>query len=123
MSQWTHISGCLRIDDMMKIFKGVSSIDNDFKEKLEENSPKGSEGGLIFFFTKGEEGCTNTDNIFFYGDLRDFGEEEIIKIKEWVEWIEQSLKDIAMIRQLNICCDVEGKEERVYYFRETKEND
>ena len=120
MSQWTHITGCLRIDDMTKIFSNVSFIDDNFKKSLIENSPQGSEGGLDFTFKKGKSGCTNTDNIFFYGDLRDFGEKDLIKIEKFVKWIQDYLKDNVMIRQLDICCDIEGKEERVY-FREEQE--
>ena len=107
MSMWTHVAGCIRIDDIKKVFTGTSSIDEILKE-IEDNAPNGSEGGLIFHRIVEREGQINTDNVCFYGDLRDFSEEDVGKFEEWTSLIQRLLKDKVVLRLLSIGIHVES---------------
>lgn len=104
----------------MRVMTGQSSVDSLIDQIIKE-SPSGSEGGLRFHNLTEGDGKLNSDNLMFYGDLRDFGNDDIPKIKAWVELIHELLDKKAIIRQLDICCNVENNKERIYFVNQEKE--
>lgn len=94
MSMWTHVSGNIRVDDY-SFFQGDRYTDKEIKKILgpmstweEPNDkcklPMGSEGSLEYdIWTNPSESSLFRYNIAIYGDLRDFGPENIKEIEDW----------------------------------------
>lgn len=116
MSQWTHVAGIVRIDDLPFIKytdwqahfgKQCLFSDNcwkDAREHPDEYLPMGSEGSLR------SELWRNPDThhmaaytVMIFGDLRDYDTpQEIIK------WFKQKVAEIPMVRQAVITVELEG---------------
>lgn len=117
MSTWTHVAGTIRIDHLRSLdIKPVPDFDNIFKKFIydenidyeidydnqkqkwiECNMPKGSEESLDYRIIENPNKssiCAYTVAIF--GDLRDFGKDDVNKIKEW--W-KDTLSKFDMVRQ------------------------
>jgi hypothetical protein len=129
MSQWTHINGQIRIDDMrflesegaLKVKKilGNTFDWNSTEEEEEECSvPYGSEGSLQYIIYENP----NLHHlaayvVSVYGDLRDFGDDEDVeKVKKWFT----SVIDSSIIRQAILEIDVEGKGGIILYYSNEK---
>ena len=99
MSQWTHVCGCIRYDalrmvDMphntlnkIKELIGNSASFDDAEEKWDAcNVPIGSEGSIQYVFWQNPNlSAMAAFTVGIFGDLRDFGLEDVPKIKEWFE--------------------------------------
>ncbi|MDO4978756.1 MAG: hypothetical protein Q4E47_01200 [Candidatus Saccharibacteria bacterium] len=110
MSVWTHVAVTFAIDN------DQNKDPEHINEVITKTSPKGSEGGIWGFYHKGDtlrsgshgqlvkethygewDDYTIDDNrqllFSYYGDLRDFDEEEVALLNEWfddiVEWLEK----------------------------------
>ena len=113
MSIWTHVAGTIRIDhlrsfdinptpDFDNIFKKFIYTDtldiSELRKGAEEcNMPTGSEGSLDYRVIENpneNDICAYT--VVIFGDLRDFGKDNINEIKDW--W-KNMLSKFAMIRQ------------------------
>lgn len=117
MSIWTHVAGIIRIDHLRSLdIKPAPDFDNIFKKFIydenvdyeidydnqkqkwiECNMPKGSEESLDYRVIENpneNDICAYTVAIF--GDLRDFGKDDVNKIKEW--W-KDTLSKFDMVRQ------------------------
>ena len=102
MSVWTHVAGVIRVDSMRgvlptpdfdKIF--IKSLWGDTNENC--NMPMGSEGSLDFRIIENpEKDSLAAYTVVIFGDLRDFGVDDIPEIKDW--WA-RVLKKCRMIRQ------------------------
>ena len=116
MSQWTHVSGCIRIDGTC-----ISSIDKTLQNKIEDafgstvsyedpevdwlncKAPLGSEGSIQYGVVRtGDEGSMSWGLIYIWGDLRDYYEFDKIYF-----WIKEACKDLY-IRSCSVKVDVEG---------------
>jgi hypothetical protein len=119
MSQWTHVSGIIRIDD----FISVIEEDNHVEERIENiiakinNIPTGSEGPLEYDIVR-----TRTDNevcfgyIAVYGDLRDY--ENVDEIYDWFDSLRKELSNNQIdIRSLCVKIDVEFKDSYIIFDR------
>lgn len=109
MSIWTHITGCIRVDDMKMILQPNNKTDFSkifvrntwYHPNDNGNLPTGSEGSIDVEFIE------RTDNdafdymraIALFGDLRDFDEEDCQSVIDWWYSIPQSLGDDCIIRQ------------------------
>ncbi len=111
MSQWTHVAGIIRIDSMgVAILRGpaekkvekikeavTKALGNtcDFESSSEAfaqcNVPGGSEGSLQYTISRNsdeDEHALSWGYIAIWGDLRDFGAEDVQSV---VDWFQQSL--------------------------------
>ena len=109
MSIWTHITGCIRVDDMNKVFHPALAIDlskifirNTWHHpNINGNLPTGSEGSIdVEFIEKTDDNASDyMRTIALFGDLRDFDEEDCQSVIDWWYSIPQSLGNDCIIRQ------------------------
>lgn len=97
MSQWTHVNGAIRFDsvrmegmpfntlDAIKKLCGNTASFKDSSAAWDKcNVPSGSEGSIQFsFWANSSLTSTAAFGVHIFGDLRDFGSEDVHKIKEW----------------------------------------
>lgn len=117
MSIWTHVAGTIRIDhlhsldinptpDFDNIFKKFIynenvnyKVDYDIQKQkwIECNMPKGSEESLDYRVIENpDENAICAYTVVIFGDLRDFGKDNINEIKDW--W-KDTLSKFDMVRQ------------------------
>lgn len=117
MSIWTHVAGTIRIDHLRSLdINPIPDFDNIFKKFIynenvnykvdyniqkqkwiECNMPKGSEESLDYRVIENpDENAICAYTVVIFGDLRDFGKDNINEIKDW--W-KNTLSKFAMIRQ------------------------
>lgn len=101
MSVWTHVAGVIRVDCLRCI--GEPEFNKIFIKSLwgEHNSdcnmPSGSEGSLDFRVIENpDKDAIAAYTVVIFGDLRDFGVDDIHKIEDW--W-DNVLEECGMIRQ------------------------
>ena len=109
MSIWTHITGCIRVDDMNMIFQPNNKTDfskifvRDTWHHPSDNGnlPTGSEGSIdVEFIDRTDDEASNyIRTIALFGDLRDFNEEDCKSVIDWWYNIPQSLGNDCIIRQ------------------------
>lgn len=101
MSVWTHVAGVIRVDcirgisepEFNKIF--IKSLWSEYNSDC--NMPSGSEGSLDFRVIENPyKDSVAAYTVVIFGDLRDFGAEDIHKIEKW--W-DRVLEQCGMIRQ------------------------
>lgn len=109
MSIWTHITGCIRVDDMKMLF--LPNNKTDFSKIFVRNTwyhpndngnlPTGSEGSIdIEFIERTDDDASDyMRTIALFGDLRDFDEEDCQSVIDWWYNIPQSLGSDCIIRQ------------------------
>jgi hypothetical protein len=86
MSQWTHVAGCIRLDDL-RLWKP----DPDLPALVQAGLPNGSEGPLQFHvWVNPERNHISAYTISLWGDLRDFGTEDVPGLVEWFKRIASS---------------------------------
>lgn len=108
MSQWTHLAGIIRLDNMdANIVNLLTEVKKDkiteavvkalgqtcnYDSSLEQwdrcGVPMGSEGSLqyaVFPNSDGDEHSLSWGYIPIWGDLRDFGNEKISEIQDWFQ--------------------------------------
>ena len=125
MSQWTHVCGCIRYDalrmagmpystlDQIKELIGISARYDDPSEKQNAvNGAMGSEGSIEFvFYVNPSTPSLSACAVGIVGDLRDFGNEDVHKIKEWFKKVTTGKG--VMIRSAILEIDVEGESEPI----------
>ena len=109
MSIWTHIAGCIRVDDMKMIFQPNNKTDFSkifvrntwYHSNDNGNLPTGSEGSIdVEFIDRADDEATDYIRaIALFGDLRDFDEEDCQSVIDWWYSIPQSLGNDCIIRQ------------------------
>lgn len=88
MSQWTHVSGCIRIDGMPSLgltvdLEKLLGRQRTWEDEHDaENIPKGSEGSIRWKEIRAGDGMVFY-TVAIWGDLRDFGPAECEKIDAW----------------------------------------
>ena len=125
MSQWTYVCGCIRYDalrmpgipyntiDKIKKLVGNPVSFDDSEEKWDAcNIPRGSEGSIQFVFWANPDLHHMASFVVgIFGDLRDFGIEDVPKIKEWFERVTKGKEIMVRNAILEIC--VESQEEPI----------
>ncbi len=139
MSQWTHLAGIIRIDNMLRLIAFGAPTAEDVMKILLEDAPVGSEGGCQLHFIKlleidfsKEKDHTNVyEGGLYWGDaiisadLRDVGndDEEIEAIKQWFTGLAKKFWDAKLgMRQAVLEIDVEYKYQRVLHLVDQEEN-
>lgn len=121
MSIWTHVAGCIRIDDMNKLFSLSGGLDLSkifirdtwYHPNKQGNLPRGSEGSIDVevIDRNDDESSAYMRTVTFFGDLRDFDKEDCQKIKDWWYNIPLQLGKGCLIRQAVLSIQPEdGKE-------------
>lgn len=119
MSQWTHVSGCIRVDGMPQIIPlsdpshditgalGIPSS-NDWlpgrRYREAKDIPGGSEGSIQYAITDAGNGLV-WKTVAIWGDLRDFGIEDTPQIDAWFARIVDSP---LMLRAAALLVEIEG---------------
>ncbi|MCK9597661.1 MAG: hypothetical protein M0R06_01395 [Sphaerochaeta sp.] len=102
MSQWTHVAGCIRIDDIEGIMTGISPMVRIMDIFNSCPPPEGSEGPLEVKIVGTREGNSLSWGLaYIWGDLRDYSDEQ--EIFTWAKAICEQL----FVRQCAILIDVE----------------
>ena len=119
MSQWTHVCGCIRYDALRIAgmpFNTIESIKElignpvsyeDSQEKWDIcNVPCGSEGSIQFVFWQNPQlNHAAAFTVGVFGDLRDFGLEDVCKIKEWFNKVTKTKGVMVRNAILEICVE------------------
>lgn len=127
MSQWTHVSGILRLNELS--FLRVSNQDREYKGRefqriFEDGCPEGSEGSLrIDVQYTGDCGVGYTTlhwgNLVLSGDLRDYGLGEAEEIPEWLDRSTGRLASLGTaVRSGYVGVEVEFNDTIVYRFNQ-----
>ena len=125
MSQWTHVCGCIRYDALrMCILPGQSINDlkallgntvsfEDSEDKWEAcNVPRGSEGSIQFsFWENPHRPSLAAYTVAIFGDLRDFGNDNVQQIKDWFERVTHN--DLLIVRNAILEIEVEYCDEPI----------
>ena len=109
MSIWTHITGCIRVDDMKMIlqlnnktnFSKIFIRNTWYHPNDNGNLPTGSEGSIdaVVIGRTDDDASAYMRSIALFGDLRDFDEEDCQSVIDWWYSIPQSLGNDCIIRQ------------------------
>ena len=98
MSVWTHANLSLRLDTFRCIGTGIDT--GDIEKYINEHAPEGSEGPMqciVWENPSKSSVFSYVANIF--GDLRDFGDEEVQQIEQFMDDFVKFLdKNAIMIR-------------------------
>ena len=119
MSIWTHVLGVIRFDDGLMIeSNGKQKVDlsnvfisSSFYSPNENcNMPNGSEGSIQYYIKEEDntDGCSR--QIVFYGDLRNFYNDDCPGIRKWWEGIPTLLGEDCWIRDAILSIDPEDGE-------------
>lgn len=120
MSQWTHVHGIIRIDNLLGITPppdlGVSCTFEDDEDKWTKCTiPCGSEGSLITtLWENPHKSSLNRYTVSIFGDLRDYNDE-----KEIVSYFTKITKE-QMVRNGVFGIDIEGQKELIYIYQNEK---
>lgn len=123
MSQWTHVCGCIRYDALRMVGTPYNHIEkikelvgnpvsfDDSEEKWDAcNVPCGSEGSIQFvFWANPSLNALAAFTVGIFGDLRDFGKEDVHKIKEWFNRITSAEGIMVRNAILEICIEYEDE--------------
>ena len=116
MSTWTHIAGVIRVDDFNALFDTSRKLDfskifirNTWNHRNKNgNLPAGSEGSIDVEFIERleDEDSAYMRTICFFGDLRDFDNNDCKAVEAWWYNIPNTLPRCE-IRQavLQIICE------------------
>ena len=116
MSIWTHVNGQIRIDDMrfgtdsnLSIIKNIIGNTCDYHSTDEEwekcSVPTGSEGSLQYSIIENpDKSSLAAYTVAIWGDLRDFSDKDVDKIRVWFDkilnssglWIRQAVLQIEV---------------------------
>ncbi len=110
MSQWTHVTGCIRVDGLPKIVPGftIKNIEkvlgpqctfDDWRD--DTNLPCGSEGGLQYRVIEYDDGLPWVV-IPVWGDLRDYD-----NVNEIRQWWKNTLAQFKIVRAACLVVEVE----------------
>lgn len=84
MSQWTHVAGCIRVDEICLEPSDHLATTTKLKQKF-RNPPSGSEGPIHYHVVRtGKDHSLAWGLIYLWGDLRDFGDPEVPRIFKWL---------------------------------------
>lgn len=112
MSQWTHVCGCIRYD-ALRIAETPLNTLNEIKRLVDQlDVPRGSEGPIEFAFWENPRmNAIAAFSVAVFGDLRDFGSENVDEIRQWFARITTS--DGIMVRNAILEITVEGTTEPI----------
>ena len=118
MSQWTHVAGVVRIDDLPCLkatdwdgYFGKQCLWNDdcwedARNHPEDYLPMGSEGSLRSqLWVNPDTHQLAAYTIMIFGDLRDYDTPQ-----EIIDWFKKKVADIPMVRQAVISVELESSE-------------
>lgn len=112
MSQWTHVNGSIRFDCFGI---GRPMVEPD----MLKNPPCGSEGPLtvenVVVYRRPHQAFITTS---ISGDLRDFGEEDVVDIIKWLTEHTDDFKDVGIIRSGIVEIAVEYGNTYIYQYND-----
>lgn len=136
MSQWTHVAGAIRIDALRTVIPmdyeqavhdviGQSTVIDWDSIDLRgipnpshgEDVPSGSEGPIEYLIHENPmKSSMAAFDVLVWGDLRDFGEEGVSAIGDWLAGIIVGVREHSMsIRSLIVKVDVEYGPSHTFY--------
>ena len=122
MSQWTHVTALIRYDAVLAMMGEpitkeelgeISTFENPIDDTI---IPCGSEGSLEYEILKtGGDSSLACRAVAFWGDLRDFGKNEIEDVKSILDYLDKITKD-KMIRSGVVEITVEFRHKHLYHY-------
>jgi hypothetical protein len=120
MSQWTHVAGVIRFDDMRRAlvrdeYRHLAA--QQFPLGLPTPYPSGSEGPLR---VRLEDAGPDAPYSYFvtatvFGDLRDFGSEDLPQLEKWWRTATREIPPGVAIRQAVLHVAVEGEKPVIWH--------
>lgn len=123
MSQWTHVCGVVRYDDLRRAI--YRARPGTFTIELPD-PPCGSEGPLTVVTHNGQGGHESfgyMTAVMIFGDLRDFGEEDVPELRKWWDRITTELPKGVGVRQGVLQVEVEGRSPIIWQTTGQQEDD
>lgn len=126
MTIWTHVAAVVRIDDLQFLsttdwreyfgyectFNADSAIWKDATENPEKYLPMGSAGSLrSSLWINPDDHALTAYTLSIFGDLRDYDTPGVI-----IDWFQDKLKNIPMVRQAVITVRTEGVDTLTYTY-------
>lgn len=125
MSQWTHVNGSIRFDALriegmpfntakeIEELLGNTATFEDSEDVWDKcNVPHGSEGSIQFhLWVNPNLHHIAAFTVGIFGDLRDFGADDVHKIEEWFKRVTET--EHIMIRSAILEIDVEYTDEPI----------
>ncbi len=103
------------IADIIKLVGQPVSFDDPEQTWDKCDVPCGSEGSIQFvFWTNPSVNSASAYTVGVFGDLRDFGKEDVSKIKDWFNRVTLEEKGV-MVRNAIIEICVEGEKEPIIF--------
>lgn len=121
MSQWTHVAGCIRIDDLESIMYGTSAMSRIAEAFRVYPLPEGSEGPIQVKIveTREHESALSWGLAYVWGDLRDYDDAQ--EVFAWAKDVcAQLFENRSFVRQCAIVVDIEFGARYIIHGREDK---
>ena len=128
MSNWTHVAGVIRIDDLRFdnitpdfekligkecLFNSPHELWEDADKHPQNFLPMGSEGTLQkSVWINPDRSCMASYVVTIFGDLRDYDSPDAI-----ISWFKDCCKNV-WVRQAIITVETEGREPMIYRYEE-----
>jgi hypothetical protein len=104
MSKWTHVAGCIRIDELPPDNPKFHLLIQEKIAARFASPPIGSEGPICYHVVQtGDDNSVAWGLVYIYGDLRDF---EDSKVHGIFTWLQNACKGL-LIRSCCVKVDVE----------------
>ena len=120
MSQWTHVAGCIRYDAFAEDLPAKKILGkpfgfNDYPDNPEDRGiPYGSEGSIQYsVYTNPDESCLARHTVSIWGDLRNFGVEDVDSIRNWFEKATSAEATLLLVRDAILEINIEFKNEMI----------
>ena len=105
MSIWSHVAGIIRVEDYSKFANGREKdfrkifIESTFENPNDKcNLPEGTEDSIRFEVINKSDEYACIKELVFFGDLRDFGKNNLEEIRTWWKKIPDMLGEGCYIR-------------------------
>jgi len=117
VSKWTHVAGCIRIDELPPDNPKLHLLIQEKIAARFASPPRGSEGPIRYHVIRtGNDYSAAWGLVYMYGDLRDFEDSEVHRI---LIWLQNACQDL-WIR--SCCVKIDVKNGPTYLITDSKDD-